>query len=101
MLNIAMENTDGVLHVALEGRLNNATSKDLSRQLEPELDNARCVVFDLANLEYISSAGLRIIVAVQQHMENIDGEDVCVRNATGIVLETLEMTGFRSLVNIE
>ena len=101
MLNIEMEKADGVLRVALEGRLNNITSKNLFQQLESELEDVRRVEFDFTNLEYISSAGLRILLAIQQHMEAVGGEDVYVRNANEVVLDTLEMTGFQSVVNVE
>ena len=101
MLNIETKKADGVLYVSLEGRLNNLTSKECIKRLEPELEGAQRVVLDLAKLEYISSAGLRILISLQQHMEKTGGEDVCVRNATGVVLETLEMAGFRGVINVE
>ena len=101
MLNIKMEKVGDELHVGLEGRLNNMTAKDCGQQIQSELDNVRRVVLDFANLEYISSAGLRVLVALQVHMEKSGGEDVCVRNATGIVLETLEIAGFRGVINFE
>lgn len=101
MLDIGMEKVDGVLHIVLEGRLNTLTSKVFAQQVEPELEDARGIVIDMANLEYISSAGLRVLLVLQQHMEEVDGEDVCVRNASQTVLDTLAITGFSGIVNIE
>ena len=101
MLNIDMKTVDGVLYVTLEGRLNSLTSKDFVRQVEPEMQDARGIVLDVANLEYISSAGLRILLRLQQHMEEVGGEDVCVRNANETVSDTLGMTGFGGVINVE
>ena len=101
MLNNDMKKDDGVLYVALEGKLNNLTSKDLVKRVEPELKDVRSIVLDMAKLEYISSAGLRVLLMLQQHMESVGGEDVCVRNANETVLDTLGMTGFRGVINVE
>ena len=101
MLNIETKTVDGVLYVALEGRLNDLTSRDFAQRIEPELEDARGVVLDMAKVEYISSAGLRILLMLQQRMEDVGGEDVCVRNASEPVLDTLTMTGFRGVVNVE
>ena len=100
MLNIDVQKADGVLRVTLDGRLTSASSKDLSQLMKSELDGVHRVEFDFANLDYISSAGLRILIATQQHMEAIGGENVCVNNASGVVLDTLEMTGFQGVINI-
>lgn len=101
MLNIEMEKADGVLNIALKGRLNSMTSKEFSQQLESELEGVRSVVLDFADLDYISSAGLRILLALQQRMEAVEGEDVRVRNANQTITDTLEMTGFQGIINIE
>lgn len=101
MLNVEMKKDDGVLRVMLEGRLNSASAKDFSKQIEPELEGSRRVELDFAKLDYISSAGLRILLAIQQYMESTGGDDVCVRNANDVVLETMEMTGFRGVINVE
>ena len=101
MLNIDMNNVDGALHIALEGRLNAASTKDLVQQLDPIMEEIQSVDIDLAKLDYISSAGLRILIKLQQHMQQIGGENVRVRNAKGTVRDTLEMAGFAGVINIE
>ena len=101
MLNVEMEKNGDELLITLEGRLNSASSKGLGKQIEAALDGVNRVVLEVSNLEYISSAGLRIIIAIQQRMESIGGEDVIVRNATPMVLDTLEMTGFGGIINVE
>ncbi len=101
MLNIDMKRVDDKLYIALEGRVNTVTAKELAHQLEPEMANLRGAVFDLAKLDYISSAGLRVIIRLQQHMQKVGGETVCVRNANEMVADTLAMAGFGGVINIE
>ena len=101
MLNIKLEKEGSELRVALDGRLNSVSSKELTQELDDALDGALRVVFDFTNLEYISSAGLRVLLAVEQRMEQVGGESVCVRNANETVRDTLEMTGFRGVINVE
>lgn len=101
MLDIDMKTVDGVLYVALKGRLNNLTSREFARRIEPELKNVRGIVLDMAELDYISSAGLRILLMLQQYMEEAGNEGVSVRDANQLVLDTLEMTGFGDVINIE
>lgn len=100
MLNIQMEQVDGVLQVALEGRLNNVTTNELAKAMESGLQGARAVEFDFAKLEFISSSGLRVLKSTQRYMNEVGGEIVRVKNASGTVLETLEMTGFWGLFSI-
>ena len=101
MLNIDMKKADGELRIDLEGQLGNLAANDLGQQIEAELDGVHRIVFDLDKLDYISSLGLRILIASQKHMEAAGGENVCVRNAKGAVLDTLEMTGFTGVINVE
>lgn len=101
MLNIDTKTVDGVLTITLEGKLNNLTSKDFAQRVESELEDVRGVVIDMAKLEYISSAGLRVVLGIQQHLEEVGGESVCVRNANEAVIDTLGMTGLRSVITVE
>jgi anti-anti-sigma factor len=101
MLTIETKKADGVLCVALEGRLDTVSSRDFGRRMEAELEDANRVVLDVADLEYVSSAGLRILLVIHKRLEAIGGEGVCVRNASNMVLETLEMTGFWGVLKIE
>ena len=100
MLDIKAEKSDGVMRIALEGKVNSATARDLSQQMESELDGVHRIELDFAKLDYISSAGLRVLIAAQRHMESIGGETLCVKNASGVVLDTLEMSGFRGVINV-
>ena len=101
MLNITKTMDGSALTMVLEGRLDTTTAPQLESELKAALDQADTLVLDFEKLEYISSAGLRILLAIQQYMESTGGDDVCVRNANDVVLETMEMTGFRGVINVE
>lgn len=83
----------------IEGRLDTATSPELEKELG-ELDGVRELVLDLTALEYISSAGLRILLAAHKKMEKQDGRLV-VRGANPSVREVFTLTGFMDILHIE
>ena len=84
---------------ALEGRLDTITSPDLESKINEATPDATKLIMDLAKLEYISSAGLRVLLGAVQAM---DGKgDMVVRNLTQSVKEVFELTGFSRLFNIE
>lgn len=95
-MNITLNRNGAELTVALEGRLDTLTAPDLEEQLEPELDDVQKLIFDLAGLEYISSAGLRVLLAAQKEME-----EMAVKNVGPAVMDVFEVTGFSDFLNIE
>ena len=99
MLNINKTQTDKNLVVALEGRLDTMTAPDLESQLQAGLAGVEHLTFDLKGLEYISSAGLRVLLSAQKTM-NKQG-DMVVKNATEEVKEIFEVTGFTDILTIE
>ena len=83
----------------LEGRLDTITSPDLEAKINEATPDATKLIMDLAKLDYISSAGLRVLLGAVQAM---DGKgDMVVRNLTQSVKEVFELTGFSRLFNIE
>ena len=83
----------------LEGRLDTITAPELEGKINEVVDNANKLILDLAGLEYISSAGLRVLLGAAQAM---DGKgDMVVRNLTKSVMEVFELTGFSRMFNIE
>ena len=94
-------NRDGdALTVALEGRLDTTTAPKLEEQLRPVLNNGVTnLTIDLEALDYVSSAGLRVLLSAQKIM-NKQGE-MTVRNVNDAVMEVFEVTGFVDLLNIE
>jgi anti-sigma B factor antagonist len=99
MLNIEKKAQGRNLNIALEGRLDTTTAPDLEAIVRGELDGAEQLTFDFAKLEYISSAGLRILLAAQKIM-NKQGKMV-VKNVSEEVKEIFEVTGFSDILTIE
>ena len=88
-----------VLNVKVEGRLDTATAPELEAELAEVIDEADELVFNLEGLEYMSSAGLRILLATQKKM-NLKG-GMKVTNVNEIVREVFEVTGFADILTIE
>ena len=89
--------TDGKLTVALKGRLDTITSQELLADLT-EVDEAKEMELDFKELEYISSAGLRAILAYQK---KLGGKDkIVIRNMNPVVESIFKVTGFVNLVTI-
>lgn len=86
------------LTVRIEGRLDTVTAPELERELG-ELNDVKDLVFDMQNLEYISSAGLRVILKAQKIM-NSKGAMKLVNVSDG-VMEVFEITGFADILTIE
>ena len=99
MLNIEKKSHGKNLDIALEGRLDTTTAPELETIVRTGLDGAELLTFDFAKLEYISSAGLRILLAAQQIM-NKQGKMV-VKNVSEEVKEIFEVTGFSDILTIE
>ena len=92
--------TDGPsLNVALEGRLDTSTSPQLEDELKNALNGVTSLVFDLAGLEYISSAGLRVLLSAQKLM-NQQGEMKLI-HVNDVINEIFEVTGFTDILTIE
>lgn len=98
-MNINMTKSGAELTVELEGRLDTLTSPELEEQLEGKLEGIEKLVFELGKLEYISSAGLRILVGLSQDMEE-QGE-LILRNITDPVKDVLDVTGLMDSFEIE
>ncbi len=87
------------LPVSVEGRLDTTTSPELEASLKESLDGVTALVLDFAKLEYISSAGLRVILSAQKIM-NRQGK-MTVKNINETVAEIFEVTGFSDILEIE
>ena len=88
----------GALSVQVIGRLDTTTAPELEKALS-ELDSVTALTLDFANLEYISSAGLRVILALQKTMSKKEGMKVC--NVNSDIMEVFEITGFSDMLTIE
>ena len=87
------------LTITLTGRLDTTTAPELESELKASLPGVEHLVLDFAALKYLSSAGLRVLLAAQKQM-NKQG-DMVVRNVNGTIAEIFEVTGFADILTIE
>lgn len=99
MLNISKTQEGNTLKVAVEGRLDTTTAPELEASLKESIEDVTELVIDLKDLEYISSAGLRVLLAAQKIMMK-QGKMV-VTNPNDVINEIFEVTGFRDILTIE
>ena len=98
-MNIVKTLEDNKLTVVLEGRLDTVTSPQLEGELRSAVNGITELTFDLENLDYISSAGLRVLLAAQKVM-NKQGS-MTIRNVKPEIMDIFDVTGFTDILNIE
>ena len=98
-MNITKTVNGSTLNVALEGRLDTVTAPELEQALKGSMDIAEALVMDFAKLDYISSAGLRVLLSAHKTMSKKDGMKVV--NVNEIVKEVFDVTGFVDILDIE
>ena len=87
------------LTIALEGRLDTTTAPELEQALKESLDSAQELIMDFSKLDYISSAGLRVLLSAHKTMRTKGGMKVV--NVNEIVKEVFDVTGFADILDIE
>ena len=87
------------LEIALEGRLDTTTAPELEAELNKDLGSVESLTMDFSKLEYISSAGLRVLLSAHKAMSAKGG--MTVKNVNEIVREVFEVTGFSDILTIE
>lgn len=100
MLNIVNTIEDGIARCALEGRLDTVTAADLERELKGTMDEAAELVLEMDKLDYISSAGLRVLLAAQKFMTAKEGK-MKLTGVSDIIMEIFDTTGFSDILTIE
>lgn len=98
-MEIRKETNGNELTISIIGRLDTTTAPQLETELKSSLNGVGKLVLDMAELEYLSSAGLRVILAAQKVM-NKQGSMV-VRNVNDTINEIFEVTGFIDILTIE
>jgi len=98
-MKITKNQSGTTLNVAVEGRLDTITAPELESTLKESLGGVTELVIDLEKLEYISSAGLRVLLSAQKIMNNQGKMSVQKVNET--VMEIFEVTGFADILTIE
>ena len=99
MLNINKTQENERLTVVLEGRLDTVTAPQLEASLQESIPGITELILDFEKLDYISSAGLRVLLAAQKIM-NRQGSMI-IRNVKPEIMEIFEVTGFVDILNIE
>ena len=90
---------DDELIITLNGRLDTTTAPQLESELKTSLGGVEKLVLDFAGLDYLSSAGLRVLLAAQKTM-NKQGSMV-IRSVNETIAEIFEVTGFSDILTIE
>jgi len=98
-MNIDKSYTDKDLTVKIEGRIDTITSQELEQSLNEEIDNVNSLVLDFDELEYISSAGLRVLIATQKKLKAKD-TPLTIINVNDTIKEIFRMSGFDKILTI-
>lgn len=98
-MKITTDKHDTTLKLCLEGRVDTSTAPQLEEELQKSISDVTELILDFEKVEYISSAGLRVLLASQKIM-NKQGK-MYVTNISKPVLEVFEMTGFSEILTIQ
>ena len=98
-MEIKQTKCDNELVIVLEGRLDTMTAPQLEAELKGSLEGVQTLILDLEKLEYISSAGLRVLLSAQKVM--VKQGEMKLIHVNETVMEVFEVTGFSDILNIE
>lgn len=98
-MNIIKDLKNDELTLKLVGELNSFAAPELEKVIKDDLKGIKSLVFDFTELEYLSSAGLRVLLVAQKIMNN-QGKMV-LRHVNDSVLDIFNITGFLNILNIE
>ena len=101
MLNIEKNMEKDTLFIALEGQLDTLSAPAFEAELEPLLADAASLTIDFEKLDYISSAGLRVLLSAEQVLEEKGMGPIRIINCNKTIREILEMTGFVNILLME
>lgn len=96
-MNIDFIKNDGALYVALDGRLDTTNAPKFEELLSENYADAQSLIINCEKLAYVSSAGLRVLLAAQKKMR----DSMKLTNVCELVMEVFEMTGFADILTIE
>lgn len=96
-INIKRNAEQAIIEVV--GRLDTTTAPSLDKAINEDIEGATKLVLDLKGLEYVSSAGLRVLLAAQKKMQKAGG--MVLTGVCEEVMEVFEMTGFADILTIE
>ena len=99
-MNISKYYNEKELTLSVEGRINSITSKELDEEINNELGNFDSLILDFTNLEYISSAGLKVLIATYRKL-NPDNIPFIIKNANDVIMEVFRLSGINKVLEIE
>lgn len=99
MLNIKKSKENTTVVLSLGGRLDTTTAPELEKAVVNSYEGITDLIIDMKDLEYVSSAGLRVLLAAQKTM-NKQG-NMTIKNVNETVMEIFEITGFLDILTIE
>ena len=99
-MNIVKNYNEKELMLSIDGRIDTITSQELDKEINGELGNFDSLIMDFANLEYISSAGLRVLIATEKKLKASNTPFV-IKNVNDTVGEIFRMSGFDKILKIE
>lgn len=99
-MDIKVIEENGAKIVNINGRLDTVTSPELEKTVTQLIEVGKTIVFNCENMEYISSAGLRVVLSTHKQCTSVGGRFI-VRSLTAEVKSVFDMTGFSRLLNIE
>ena len=99
-MNIEFIKNGTTLTVKPEGRLDTATSPELEKRMAPEMEGMAEIIIDMERVVYISSGGLRVLLAAEQEMEDRDGQ-MKVIHVNEHIMKIFDMTGFLDIITVE
>lgn len=98
-MKILKQTAGSTLSIALSGRLDTTTSPELEKEIKADISQVTELIFDFTELEYISSAGLRVLLAAHKIMSK-QGKMV-IRHVNETIMEVFDITGFCDILTIE
>lgn len=99
-MTITVDKNDTALTLTLSGRLDTTTSPELEKVITEQCKGVTALVIDMAKLEYISSAGLRVLLGAKKLMDAAGGT-LTVTNVCDDIMDVFSMTGFNDILTIE
>lgn len=99
-MNITTTTNGKELTIALEGRLDTTSAPQLEKELGTALDGVESLIMEFEGLRYLSSAGLRVLLAAQKKMNAQHGSMV-IKNVNEMIMEVFEVTGFLDILTVE
>ena len=99
-MDIVKKNENGAVQFEITGRLDTSTAPDLEDKLTQVIPNASGLILDFKGLDYISSAGLRVLLGAKKQMNAKSGKMI-IRNVNETVMDVFNVTGFSEIMTIE